>query len=73
MAVVGSPRAMQSAEYPVNVPTSTADFALTSRVSIVMNAPCSGEICMIEMPPSAAVFSISACWTASGSVPCSTR
>ena len=38
-----------------------------------MNAPCSGEICMIEMPPSAAVFSINASWTASGSVPCATR
>ena len=38
-----------------------------------MNAPCSGEICIIEMPPSSAVSSISACCTASGGVPCATR
>src|SRR5689334_7643378 len=36
-----------------------------------MNAPCSGEICIIAIGNSA-VSSISACCTASGGVPCAT-
>jgi hypothetical protein len=46
---------MLIAEYPVNVPTSIACRAPIRRVSRVMNAPCSGAICIIEMPPSASV------------------
>src|SRR4029079_1522744 len=38
-----------------------------------MNAPCSGAICIIEMPPSSDVRSISDCCTSSGGVPCATR
>ena len=40
-----SPRARQMAEYPVNVPTSTARRGAASRLSSVMNVPCSGPIC----------------------------
>jgi hypothetical protein len=36
-----------------------------------MNAPCSGEICIIAIG-SCAVSSMSACCTASGGVPCAT-
>src|SRR6476619_5474335 len=38
-----------------------------------MNAPCSGAICILEIPPSFAVSPISASCTASGGVPCATR
>ena len=55
----------------MKVPISTASRAPISRVNIVMNAPCSGEICMIEMPPSATVSSMSACWISSIGVLCS--
>ena len=54
----------------MNVPTSTASRAPISRVNMVMNAPCSGEICMIEMPPSSWVSSIRACWISSIGVLC---
>src|SRR5262245_39028851 len=38
-----------------------------------MKAPCSGAICITEMPPSFAVSSISARATSSGGAPCATR
>ena len=55
----------------MNVPISTACRAPTRRVNTVMNAPCSGEICIIAIG-SCAVSSINACCTASGGVPCAT-
>ena len=38
-----------------------------------MNAPCSGAICIMLMPPSSAVVRIRSCCTASGGVPWATR
>ena len=57
---------MHRALYPVNVPTSTAERTSSSCVSIVMNAPCSGAICIMLIPPSSAVLRISSCWIGSG-------
>src|SRR5919106_3504148 len=65
----GRPRARASAEYPVNVPISMTFRAADTRHSMVMNAPCSGAICILLTPPSAAVSSISRCWMSSGGVP----
>ena len=48
----GRPRATHSALYPVNVPTSTAERAPMARASKVMNAPCSGAICIMLIGPS---------------------
>ena len=62
---------MQIDEYPVNVPTSTAKRASTSRVSSVMNAPCSGAIC-IRLAAERRGGAISDSCTASGGVPCVT-
>src|SRR3954451_2122988 len=50
-----SPRAMHAAPYPVNVPTSTASRAPRAPTSTVNSAPCSGEIWITAMPPSASV------------------
>ncbi len=64
---------MHSAEYPVNVPTSTARLAPIAVTSSCMNAPCSGEICIIERSGTRAlVSSMSHRWTSSGGVPCPT-
>ena len=68
-----SPRAMLRAEYPVNVPTSTAKRAPTSCVSSVISAPCSGAICIPLTGPSASVAAISDRCTSSSGGPWATR
>ena len=58
----------------MNVPTSIALRAPTASVKRVMNAPCSGAICIMAKSPTFSFVSlISACCTASGGVPWATR
>ena len=51
------PRAMATADVPVNVPTSTASRVPTRRASNVRSANWSGPICMRAAPPVAATVS----------------
>ena len=66
-----NPRAMDSDDNPVKVPTSTAWRAPSTPVSIRMNAACSGATCMPASSGSAArVSRIRSAVTSSGGVPC---
>ena len=68
------PRPMQIEEYPVKVPTSTAETAPVSWVSSVISVPCSGAMARpVSVGNSSAVSFASSRRTASGGLLCAVR
>ncbi len=65
----GRARATARAEYPVNVPTSTANDGRSAEVRMLMNTAWSWPICMpAQSPAASAVAAMSADWISSGGV-----